>query len=228
MSDGSPPDDSRRTFVAHVLAHLLAHVRGYRRGDGQRQNHAGREADCGAAPGPGGSAAVRCVLPRPQPPHPDRTRAHQLRRAGRAGARAAGERPGRAQGRAGGGIAAVRLRHPHAPAGRPAGWSRGGSWWSRASCCSRCPRCASDSTCGYSSTRQTTCGCCAGSSATCWNAGATIESIEAQYLGSVREMHERYVAPTRRHAHLIVPDGGDNRQALDVIAGKLLHLLAAA
>jgi uridine kinase len=54
-----------------------------------------------------------------------------------------------------------------------------------------------------------------------------IESIEAQYLGSVREMNERHVAPTRRHAHLIVPDGGENAQALDVIVGKLLHLLAA-
>jgi len=57
--------------------------------------------------------------------------------------------------------------------------------------------------------------------------GRDIQSIEAQYLGSVREMHERYVAPTRNFAHLIVPEGGKNTQALDVIVGKLLHLLSA-
>jgi uridine kinase len=55
--------------------------------------------------------------------------------------------------------------------------------------------------------------------------GRDIESIESQYLATVRDMHERYVAPTRRYAHLIVPEGGENVQALEVIVGKLLHLL---
>ncbi len=55
--------------------------------------------------------------------------------------------------------------------------------------------------------------------------GRDIGSIEAQYLTTVRDMHELHVAPTRRHAHLIVPEGGENLQALDVIVGKLLHLL---
>jgi uridine kinase len=54
-----------------------------------------------------------------------------------------------------------------------------------------------------------------------------IEAIESQYLATVRDMHERHVAPTRRHAHLIVPEGGENTQAVDVIVGKLLHMLAA-
>jgi uridine kinase len=57
--------------------------------------------------------------------------------------------------------------------------------------------------------------------------GRDFGSIEAQYLGSVREMHERHVAPTRRHAHLIVPEGGENTAALEVLVGKLQHLLAA-
>jgi uridine kinase len=52
-----------------------------------------------------------------------------------------------------------------------------------------------------------------------------IALIEAQYLTTVRQMHERHVAPTRSHAHLIVPEGGENAQALDVIVGKLRHLL---
>jgi uridine kinase len=55
-----------------------------------------------------------------------------------------------------------------------------------------------------------------------------IETIEAQYLSTVRAMHERHVAPTRRDAHLIIPEGGENTQALEVIVGRLLHLLAPA
>jgi uridine kinase len=55
--------------------------------------------------------------------------------------------------------------------------------------------------------------------------GRDIESIEAQYRGTVRPMHDRYVAPSRRHAHLIIPEGGENAPALDVIVGRLLHLL---
>jgi uridine kinase len=56
--------------------------------------------------------------------------------------------------------------------------------------------------------------------------GRDIASIEHQYVSTVRPMHELHVAPTRRHAHLIVPEGGENTQAVDVIVGRLLHLLA--
>jgi uridine kinase len=58
--------------------------------------------------------------------------------------------------------------------------------------------------------------------------GRDIASIEQQYVSTVRPMHELHVAPTRRHAHLIVPEGGENTQAVDVIVGRLLHLLAPA
>jgi uridine kinase len=57
--------------------------------------------------------------------------------------------------------------------------------------------------------------------------GRDIGSIEAQYRESVRPMHELHVAPSRRHAHLIIPEGGDNAPALDVIVGRLLHLLGS-
>jgi uridine kinase len=53
-----------------------------------------------------------------------------------------------------------------------------------------------------------------------------IDAIEAQYLSTVRAMHELHVAPTRQHAHLIIPEGGQNTQALDVIVGRLLHMLS--
>ncbi len=56
--------------------------------------------------------------------------------------------------------------------------------------------------------------------------GRDIDAIAAQYLGTVRPMHGQYVAPSRQHAHLIIPEGGDNAGALDVIVGRLLHALA--
>jgi uridine kinase len=53
--------------------------------------------------------------------------------------------------------------------------------------------------------------------------GRDLASIEAQVMGSVRAMHALHVAPSREHAHLFIPEGGDNVQALDVIVGRLLH-----
>lgn len=52
-----------------------------------------------------------------------------------------------------------------------------------------------------------------------------IGSIEHQYYSTVRPMHVLHVAPSKRQAHLIVPEGGENAQALDVIVGRLKYLL---
>lgn len=52
-----------------------------------------------------------------------------------------------------------------------------------------------------------------------------IASIQGQYYGTVRPMHLLHVAPSKRHAHLIVPEGGENAQAIDVIIGRLKYLL---
>jgi len=57
--------------------------------------------------------------------------------------------------------------------------------------------------------------------------GRDIGSIEAQYRESVRPMHQLHVAPSRRHAHLIIPEGGENTPALDVIVGRLRYLIGA-
>jgi uridine kinase len=57
--------------------------------------------------------------------------------------------------------------------------------------------------------------------------GRDIASVEAQYLKSVRPMHRLHVAPSRAHAHLIIPEGGENAPALEVIIGRLLYLLGA-
>jgi uridine kinase len=56
--------------------------------------------------------------------------------------------------------------------------------------------------------------------------GRDIQSVESQYLGTVRRMHQQHVAPSRAHAHLIIPEGGENAPALEVIVGRLLYLLA--
>ncbi len=55
--------------------------------------------------------------------------------------------------------------------------------------------------------------------------GRDIASIEAQYFGTVRQMHDLHVAPSKVHAHLVVPENADNPQALEVIVGRLLHAL---
>lgn len=55
--------------------------------------------------------------------------------------------------------------------------------------------------------------------------GRDLDSIEHQYYASVRPMHLLHVAPSKRSAHLIVPEGGENAEALDVIVGRLRYLL---
>ena len=57
--------------------------------------------------------------------------------------------------------------------------------------------------------------------------GRTVESVIEQYIATVRPMHLLHVAPSKRQAHLVVPEGGENAQALDVIVGRLKYLLAS-
>jgi uridine kinase len=51
--------------------------------------------------------------------------------------------------------------------------------------------------------------------------GRTFQSVRDQYYTTVRPMHIEYVEPTKRWADLIVPEGGDNHIALDVLLGRL-------
>ena len=55
----------------------------------------------------------------------------------------------------------------------------------------------------------------------------TIESIAEQYLKTVRPMHEKYIEPTKSYADVIVPNGGKNKVALDVINSQLLPMMKA-
>lgn len=54
--------------------------------------------------------------------------------------------------------------------------------------------------------------------------GRSFNSIREQYYATVRPMHLEYVEPSKRWADLIIPEGGENRIALDVILGKLAGL----
>jgi len=51
--------------------------------------------------------------------------------------------------------------------------------------------------------------------------GRSFQSVRDQYYSTVRPMHIEYVEPTKRWADLIVPEGGDNRVALDVLLGRV-------
>lgn len=51
--------------------------------------------------------------------------------------------------------------------------------------------------------------------------GRSFESIRTQYYETVRPMHMQFVEPSKRWADLIVPEGGDNTVALDVLITKL-------
>jgi uridine kinase len=55
--------------------------------------------------------------------------------------------------------------------------------------------------------------------------GRTFQSIREQYYKTVRPMHLQFVEPSKRWADLIIPEGGENHVALDLILGKLRHVL---
>jgi uridine kinase len=56
--------------------------------------------------------------------------------------------------------------------------------------------------------------------------GRTFQSVRDQYYATVRPMHLEHVEPSKRWADLIVPEGGDNRVALDVLLGRLWRIAA--
>lgn len=58
--------------------------------------------------------------------------------------------------------------------------------------------------------------------------GRTVDSVIEQYLGTVRPMHLEFVEPSKRWADLIIPEGGFNLVALDVVCARVEALLAEA
>ncbi len=55
--------------------------------------------------------------------------------------------------------------------------------------------------------------------------GRTIESVIDQYTSVVRPMHMQFIEPTKRYADVIVPEGGQNRVAIDLMVAKIKTVL---
>lgn len=51
--------------------------------------------------------------------------------------------------------------------------------------------------------------------------GRTLESVLTQYQTTVKPMHEKYVEPSKKYANLVIPEGGKNAVALDMILGRI-------
>ena len=51
--------------------------------------------------------------------------------------------------------------------------------------------------------------------------GRTMESVLEQYQTTVKPMHDQYVEPSKKYAHIVVPEGGKNLVALDMIMGRI-------
>jgi uridine kinase len=58
--------------------------------------------------------------------------------------------------------------------------------------------------------------------------GRTAASVIQQYLDTVRPMHLEFVEPTKRYADVIIPEGGLNEVALDMVVARLDALLTQA
>ena len=55
--------------------------------------------------------------------------------------------------------------------------------------------------------------------------GRSLESVVEQYTGTVRPMHLEFVDPSKRHADVIVPRGGHNQVAVDMLVTKVRAVL---
>lgn len=55
--------------------------------------------------------------------------------------------------------------------------------------------------------------------------GRTIDSVVEQYLTIVRPMHEQFVEPTKKYADIIIPEGGENQVAIDLMVTKINTIL---
>ncbi len=55
--------------------------------------------------------------------------------------------------------------------------------------------------------------------------GRTTQSVIDQYLSTVRPMHDQFVEPSKFYADIIIPEGGENKVAIDLIRTKINSIL---
>ncbi len=56
--------------------------------------------------------------------------------------------------------------------------------------------------------------------------GRTIDSVIDQYINVVRPMHLQFVEPTKRYADIIIPEGGYNKVAIDIMNARVKEIAA--
>lgn len=57
--------------------------------------------------------------------------------------------------------------------------------------------------------------------------GRSLDSVVQQYLGTVRPMHLKFVEPSKRFADVIIPGGGQNKVAMEMVVSRLQMLMRA-
>ena len=55
--------------------------------------------------------------------------------------------------------------------------------------------------------------------------GRTLDSVIEQYTNVVRPMHNQFIEPTKRYADVIIPEGGQNHVAIDLMVTKIQTIL---
>lgn len=58
--------------------------------------------------------------------------------------------------------------------------------------------------------------------------GRSLDSVVSQYLTTVKPMHEAFVEPSKRKADIIIPNGGENSPALEMLAHHIRSLIQRA
>lgn len=54
-----------------------------------------------------------------------------------------------------------------------------------------------------------------------------MESVVNQYMSTVRPMHESFIEPSKRFADIIIPEGGANTVAIDLLNTKISSILTS-
>ena len=55
--------------------------------------------------------------------------------------------------------------------------------------------------------------------------GRTLDNVCHQYLSTVCPMHEAFIEPSKKYAHVIIPNGGDNVVAIDLLVTKIRSIV---
>ncbi|BCN30332.1 uridine kinase [Anaeromicropila herbilytica] len=55
--------------------------------------------------------------------------------------------------------------------------------------------------------------------------GRSLESVIEQYITTVKPMHEQFVEPSKRHADIIIPNGGQNEVAISMLINKIKSII---